>query len=87
MRDAFADSFLDGDIETDVVYDHQRARLGTRSWAARAVHERPSATRGPTCAETAMVEPPAGDPTRLNSAPRRLRMGPDIAKLRHHIDG
>jgi GNAT superfamily N-acetyltransferase len=41
--------------------------------------------RGATCTETAAVSPPAGDPTRLNGTPRKLRMAwPDITPLLHH---
>ncbi|MEV4630023.1 GNAT family N-acetyltransferase [Micromonospora sp. NPDC049523] len=38
--------------------------------------------RGATCVQTATVEPPGGDPTRLNGNPHKLRMTwPDAASL------
>jgi ribosomal protein S18 acetylase RimI-like enzyme len=43
--------------------------------------------RGAICVETAAVQPPGGDPARLNGAPRRLRMTwPDVTRLGHPLD-
>ena len=37
---------------------------------------------GATCVQTALVSAPGGDPTRLNGAPRKLRMAwPDVSPL------
>jgi GNAT superfamily N-acetyltransferase len=142
-RGAYADSFLDGDVEVDrrsvwssrlaastgsetvlaehegrllgfvhvvldadprwgslvdnlhVAHDQQRRGIGARllGRAARTVAQRATgdamylwvleqntaargfyAACGATCVETALVKPPGGDPTRLNGAPRGLRM-------------
>ncbi|SBT46603.1 GNAT family N-acetyltransferase [Micromonospora auratinigra] len=149
-RGAYADSYLDGDLETDrrsvwsarlaasthsatllaehdgrlvgfvhvvldedprwgslvdnlhVVHDRRRMAVGTRllSHAVRAVSGQATGNamclwvlrqntparqfyraRGATCAETATVSPPGGDPTRLHGAPRKLRMvWPDVTE-------